>query len=112
MRVADDGSVVAAVGLAPWLPDGEPVSALADRHVLVAHGTGDRVTSPRASLRFVDRARGIGVAADFVSVRGETHAMLVRARAWHRLTTAWVLDVLGVAPMPPRLRDAVASGAL
>jgi predicted esterase len=94
MRVAGDPSVVAAVGLAPWLPDGEPVSQLAGRRVLLAHGNLDRVTSARATRRFADTARAFGVAADFVLVRGETHAMLLRSRTWHRLTNGFVLDAL------------------
>jgi hypothetical protein len=33
---------------------------------------------------------------DYVALRGETHAMLFRARTWHRLTTDYVLAALGV----------------
>lgn len=95
MRVAGDRSVVAAVGLAPWLPDGEPVAQLAGRRVLLAHGNLDRVTSARSTRRFADAARALGIGVDFVLVRGETHAMLLRSRAWHRLTNGFVLDALG-----------------
>jgi dienelactone hydrolase len=112
MRVAGDASVVAAVGLAPWLPDGEPVAQLSGRHLLLAHGNLDRVTSAVATRRFSDQARAHGIAADFVVVRGETHAMLLRSRSWHRLADGFVLDVLGVVPMPSRLRAAVARGRL
>jgi dienelactone hydrolase len=110
LRVAGDPSVVAVIGLAPWLPDGEAVAHLAGRRVLLAHGGLDRVTSPRASRRFADDARARDVAAEFLLVRGETHAMLVRSRVWHRLVDGFVLDVLGVAPMPVRLRASIDRG--
>ena len=95
MRVAGDPSVTTVVALAPWLPDGEPVEQLTGRRALVVHGTLDRVTSPAASRRFAERARAIGAEVDYVAIRGEMHAMLLRARRWHRLTTAFVLDGLG-----------------
>ena len=94
MQVADDESVVAVVALAPWLPDGEPVDALAGRRALVVHGTFDRVTSAAASRRFAERARAAGAQVDYIALRGETHAMLLRARTWHRLTTAYVVQAL------------------
>ena len=94
MRVADDPSVVGVAALAPWLPDGEPVDAIAGRRALIVHGSWDRVTSPSASRRFADRARARGAAVDYVALPGETHAMLLRARRWHRLTTAFVLELL------------------
>jgi len=100
VRVAADPSVVAVVALAPWLPAGEPVDHLTGRRMLVVHGTLDRVTSAAASRRFAARARDAGAAVDYVSMRGETHAMVLRARAWHRLTTTYVLDALGVTRMP------------
>ena len=97
MHVADDRSVVAVVALAPWLPDGEPVTPLAGRRALVVHGTLDRVTSAAASRRFAERARAAGAEVDYIALRGETHAMLLRARTWHRLTTSYVVRALGQA---------------
>lgn len=111
MRVAADPSVVGIVGLAPWLPAGEPVEQLAGRRVLIAHGDRDRVTSPRSSRAFADRAAAVTDAA-FVTVRRERHAMVLRPRTWHRLTAAWVLDALGWAPMPAAVAAAVARGSL
>jgi predicted esterase len=112
MRVAADPSVVAIVGLAPWLPDGEPVDSLAGRRALVLHGTLDRVTSAAASRRFSERARAVGATVDYVAMRGETHAMVLRARTWHRLTTTYVLDAFGLAPLSDRLRSALARGVV
>lgn len=112
MRVGGDASVVAALGLAPWLPDGEPFAQLAGRRIVLAHGNLDRVTSAAATRRFADLAAGRGVQADFVVVRGDTHALLLRARAWTRLVDGFVLDVLGVAPMPAPLRESIERGRL
>jgi dienelactone hydrolase len=94
LRVAGDESVRGVAALAPWLFDTEPVEQLAGREVLVAHGTLDRVTSPTASRRYADRARQVAKRVDYVPVRGETHAMMLRAPTWHRLTRRFVLDVV------------------
>ena len=94
LRVADDDSVRGVVALAPWLFDSEPVEQLAGRRVLIVHGTRDGVTSPRASRRYADRARAITDNIEYVAIRGETHAMLLRSRTWNRLTTNFVLDVV------------------
>lgn len=94
LRVAADDSVRGVVALAPWLPDGEPVEQLAGREVVIAHGTRDRVTSPRASRRFAERAKSVAKQVDYVSVRGDAHAMLLRAATWHRLTTRFTLQML------------------
>ena len=58
VHVADDPAVVGVVGLAPWLPADEPVTALAGRHLVAAHGRRDRITSFRATAAYVERARG------------------------------------------------------
>ena len=97
MRVAADPAVVAVVALAPWLPAGEPVDQLRGRRALLVHGTFDRVTSAAESRRFADRAREVGASVDYVAIRGESHAMVLRARTWHRLTVAYVLQALGDA---------------
>ncbi len=95
LRVAGDESVHGVVALAPWLPDGEPVEQLCGREVCIAHGSLDRVTSARASRRFADRAERVAKRVDYVSVRGDAHAMLLRAPTWHRLTTRFTLQMLG-----------------
>ena len=97
LRVADDRSVRGVAALAPWILDGEPVDQLAGRRVLIAHGDRDRVTSPRASRGYAERARAVVTQLDYVSVRGETHAMLLRYPTWQRLTTTFVLSTLDLA---------------
>jgi pimeloyl-ACP methyl ester carboxylesterase len=100
LRVADDDSVPGVVALAPWLADTEPVEQLAGRQVVIAHGTLDRITSPRASRQYADRAAAVADSVTYVTVRADTHAMLFRWRAWHRLATGFALGMLGVQPMP------------
>ena len=94
LRVAGDESVRGVVALAPWLFDSEPVEQLSGREVLIAHGNLDRITSPSASMRYADRARGVAKRVDYVAVRGDTHAMMLRAPTWHRLTRRFVIDLL------------------
>jgi len=110
LRVAGDDGVVAVVALAPWLPKGEPVEQLRGRSLFIAHGTADRVTSPAASARFAERAREVAARVDLVMVAAEMHAMVLRWPTWQRLTTAYVLDVLDIAPLPPRVVDALRRG--
>ena len=94
LRIAGDASVRGVTALAPWLPDGEPVDQLAGRKVLIAHGNLDRVTSPRGSWRYAERARAVADNVDYVTVRGDSHAMVLRAALWHRLTARFVVRVL------------------
>jgi pimeloyl-ACP methyl ester carboxylesterase len=110
VRAADDPSVRAVLGLAPWLPDGEPVDPVRDRIVLIAHGNIDTVTSPRASRRFAGRAVPVAAQIGFVTVCGDMHAMMFRWRAWHRLSRQFVLGSLGFTPMPKRLQRALGRG--
>ena len=112
MRLAGHRGVVAAVGLAPWLPDGEPVQQLAGRRALLLHGDRDGVTSPRATRRFAERAAPFAAHVDLVIVRGERHAMLLRSRTWHRLATAFTLGSLGIRAVPADISDAFERGAV
>lgn len=92
---AGGGQVRSIVALAPWLPAGEPVDQLAGCSVLIAHGNKDRRTSPRRSREFADEAAAVAEHVSWVEVRGSGHAMVQRARRWHRLTTDFVLGSLG-----------------
>jgi alpha-beta hydrolase superfamily lysophospholipase len=94
LRMAGDRSVRAVAAFAPWLPDGEPEEQLAGRRLLIAHGSLDRVTSPRTSRRYADRALAAGVDVSWRLVRGDTHAMLIRFRTWQRLAVGFTLDSL------------------
>ena len=95
LRMGGDRSVRAVAAFAPWLPDGEPAGQLARRRVLIAHGSLDRVTSPRASEAYVRLARTAGADVWWQEVPGETHAMLLRYRTWQRLAIQFALGTLG-----------------
>nr|WP_179665686.1 alpha/beta fold hydrolase [Nocardioides panaciterrulae] len=94
VHVADDPSVVGVVGLAPWFPRDEPVAALAGKLLLAAHGRHDRITSYRATERFVDRARGVARRAELRDMGRVGHYLLTRVAAWNDVAASGVLDQL------------------
>ncbi len=94
LRVAGDPAVRGVCALAPWTPAGEPVDAVADRDVLVVHGIRDRMTSPRESHAFAERARAVASRVARFEIANEGHAMLRRASVWTRLTCAFTLEVI------------------
>ncbi|MFH9292261.1 alpha/beta fold hydrolase [Streptomyces sp. NPDC017520] len=108
LRAAGHPLVRGVVGLAPWCPPGDPVTQLAGRDVVLVHGNRDRVTSPQASQSFTARARRAGARSCMVTVRGGDHAMIRRAAAWHRLTTALVTGLLGSGSLPGPVGEALA----
>ncbi len=81
-------------GLAPWVPADEPVGQLAGRSVVLVHGTADRVTDPRLTARYADRARPVARSVVHHEIPGAGHAMLQSVRQWDDLTAAAVLDIL------------------
>jgi len=92
-------SVSTVVGLAPWLEGGDPYRPVENCDVLVAHGAKDRITSAAASSAWAAGAADVAASSGFVSVQGDGHAMLHRARLWHELATGFVLAAMcGVAP--------------
>ena len=84
LRVAGHPVVTAVAGLAPWLPPGEPVSQLAGRRILLVHGSDDHTCNPAETWAYAERARSVGQVAT-IEMRDGDHAMLRRARCWHRL---------------------------
>jgi len=98
LRAAGHPLVTAVAGLGPWLPDGEPVSQLAGRRVLLVHGRGDRITSTADTWAYAGRAAEVTTVAT-VEIAGTEHAMLRRARLWHQLTAAFARQEL--APPGP-----------
>ena len=85
LRAAGHPRVTGVVALAPWVPEGEPVSQLCGRSVLVAHGSADRVTSPELSRSFAQRAQEDGIDLEYRVIPRGDHAMLRSARVWHAL---------------------------
>ena len=95
MRVADAANVVGVIGLAPWLPSGEPIDALAGRALRIAHGTADRTTNPTLSQEFAGRAVGVAASVAYEVVPGDGHALLRHPRAWNRICADGALEMLG-----------------
>lgn len=94
MRVSDAPAVRGVVGLAPWLPDGEPVVALRDRRLVVGHGRRDRITSFALSQAYVERARSVARSASFHDMGDVGHYLLRDSARWNTFTAASVLEVL------------------
>ena len=98
LNVAGHPSVSTVVGLAPWIERSDPIDQLAGRRVLLAHGTGDRITDPRKSKRLVADLEPIARSAAFVAIDGDKHAMLRRPAVWNSLTSGYVLGALCDVP--------------
>lgn len=93
VAVADHPSVLGVVGLAPWLPPNEPFAPLRAKTLRVAHGSGDRITSARATRRFVSQAQQAGIDAEFTDMGGVGHYMLRRVAEWNSFATRTCLEV-------------------
>jgi predicted esterase len=100
VHVADHPGAVGVVGLAPWLEPSDPVSTLAGRHLIVGHGSRDRITLARSTKKYVDRAREVAATATFVDMGRLGHYMLHRPREWNRFalhSTSEVFDLTAPA---------------
>lgn len=94
VHAADEPNVVGVVGLAPWFPADEPVDALAGKQVVAVHGSRDRITSPKASRIFIERAAAVADEARYVDLPGRGHYMLAGAREWNQVAVTESLGVL------------------
>lgn len=110
IRAAGELGVAGVVGLAPWLPPGEPYDQLAGRRLLVVHGSRDRLTSAKHSHTFTHAARSLAAEATYVGLNGCGHTMLRRARLWNRLTSEFVLHTTFGAPPTGPFAEALAAG--
>lgn len=97
VAVADDADVVGVVGLAPWLPRDEPTGTLAGKHLAVAHGSADKITSARATRAFVDRADRIAASTEFHDMGRVGHYMLRRISAWNDFAVSRSLEIVDAA---------------
>jgi dienelactone hydrolase len=84
VHVADDPQVLGVVALAPWLPPGERVEALRNKQLYAAHGSRDRITSPRATRAYVARAAEVAAHAEFVDMGPLGHYLLKGRDQWNR----------------------------
>ena len=102
VRAADEPNVVGVVGLAPWLPPDDPIQALAGKHLVAAHGSRDRITNARATVRFVRRAEQVAASARFVDMGPLGHYMFAGVRRWNATAASESLAILdtvsGITP--------------
>ena len=101
VHVADDPSVVGVVGLAPWWSSDDPVSTLAGRTLVAAHGRRDRITSFRETSHYVERARAVAFSSELHDMGALGHYMLTGSARWHEVAIRSALDLL-VACRPAR----------
>jgi predicted esterase len=94
LRVGDHKTVHSVAALAPWLPPGEQIPALDDRTVLLAHGTADRTTDPRATSQLGVKLREDGVEVEQHEFIGGRHAMLFPAGVWHDIVAEFMVRTL------------------
>ena len=91
---AGDPAVVGVVGLAPWFPADDPVEQLAGRHLVGAHGSSDRITSAKATRRFLARADEVAATTKFVDRGRIGHYMLRDIPGWNRVAVTETLRIL------------------
>lgn len=69
--------VRSAVALAPWVYPSDVAAGLADRRILIVHGSDDRIARPGQSAALAaNLRRRPGVDVEYVTVQGGKHAML------------------------------------
>jgi predicted esterase len=95
VAVADEPGVVGVVGLAPWLGADEPNATLAGKHLAVAHGSADRITSATQSREFCRRAEGVAATVEFRDMGPVGHYLFRDVRAWNGFAVSRSLRQLG-----------------
>ena len=91
------GAVLLRLGAGDWLVATVEQIVEADAtglQVLLGHGTADTITAPRGSEWMAKRLRDKGTDVTLELVDGENHALLRKARWWHRRVTAYVIGEL------------------
>jgi pimeloyl-ACP methyl ester carboxylesterase len=109
-HAAGDPSVCSVVGVAPWLPEGDPVDQLAGRRALIVHGDRDRGEASAArSLAYARRARAVVPDLARFEVAGDGHYLLRRAPDWLALAAGFVTGTVGTGSLDPRVVAAMAA---
>jgi len=99
LRVADYAGVRSVAAMAPWLPPGEPIPAMDDRTVLLAHGTADHRTDPAETFELAEKLAAQGVDVELVKFPRAGHSMLFPAKPWHDLVAEFMVRTL-LVPAP------------
>jgi dienelactone hydrolase len=94
MRVGGEPGVRSVIGLAPWLPAGEPTAQLAGQNVLIIHGTADHTTNPEESHNFADNLRDVAAQVSFIAVPGARHGLLHRRALVEGVAAGFALGTL------------------
>jgi len=103
VQAAEEPTVEAVLGLAPWIPERLSLEALRGKRFDVLHGSLDRWlpgipgVSTANSRRGYERARALGIAGDYSLIAGAVHGIAVRTPADHLLplprAAAWARHV-------------------
>ncbi|MBA2561025.1 MAG: alpha/beta fold hydrolase [Propionibacteriales bacterium] len=106
--VAGNPQVVGVCGLAPWLPQHEPLPPVRTgvRYV-IAHGTSDRMTSPPLSKIYAMRLRAAGNQVARFEFEGGKHALLDQPVLWHQFAVRTTLGLVGDRALPPAIASAL-----
>jgi alpha-beta hydrolase superfamily lysophospholipase len=82
LHLAGDERIGAIAALAPWVERADQPRWHRGLHLLVMHGTQDRITSARQSKTYADTLSAMGADVSYVSMAGSTHSMVRHAKAW------------------------------
>jgi predicted esterase len=102
LHLAGDERIRAIAALAPWVDPADTPRWHRGLHVLMMHGTRDRITSPVRSRAYADELSSLGADVTYVPVVGDTHAMVRQARRWHQESAAYLVQ--NMAPPQPAPR--------
>ena len=94
IHVADHPSVTGVVALAPWVPPDTPVSTLAGRRFVAAHGSHDKITPFASTRSYVERARAVADDVRFVDMGPVGHYLLRDRRHWWEVATTEALAMV------------------
>jgi dienelactone hydrolase len=94
LHLGDDERIRAIAALAPWVEGQDTPRWHPGLHVLVMHGTRDRMTSPRQSRAMADTLTREGADVTYVAVQGDGHAMLRQAERWHEESARYLVTHL------------------
>ncbi|HEV7146182.1 MAG TPA: alpha/beta hydrolase [Pedococcus sp.] len=98
LHLGDDERVRAVAAMAPWVERADELHWHPGLHVLMMHGSRDRMTSPKASRALAETMRANGSDVTYEAMDGEGHAMLRQAARWHQEAADYlVTHLLGPA---------------
>ncbi len=97
---AGQPEVRSAVALAPWVTASDRPRGIANRRILIVHGSRDRIASPQRSAALAERI-GRTAAVSYVSIEGGKHAMLKHHDKFSGLAADFAVETLLGSPSGP-----------